>query len=293
MDAVSSSTESPDRLEHLGRSLVQHGPENDRVYLMHLDMADYPVIVSEITAMAERHGYSKIFAKIPGKAAQMFLDSGFKCEARATRLFNIQGEEDDALFLGRFLSDDRSREQNPETIANVLQVAERKAADSQLEKLSGEFSLRPLTEDDTKEMARIYGMVFPTYPFPIHDPAFLQKCMRDNVRFVGAIKDGRTVALASAEIFADLGTAEMTDFATMPEYTGHKLAQYLLADLENRLRHQGITTAFTIARAVSYGMNITFARAGYSHAGTLVNNTNISGGIESMNVWHKSLASSA
>jgi len=32
-------------------------------------------------------------------------------------------------------------------------------------------------------------------------------------------------------------------------------------------------------------MNITFAKAGYRYAGTLVNNTDISGTIESMNVW--------
>ena len=37
------------------------------------------------------------------------------------------------------------------------------------------------------------------------------------------------------------------------------------------------------------GMNITFAKHGYHYAGTLNNNTNICGRIESMNVWYKSL----
>jgi hypothetical protein len=36
-------------------------------------------------------------------------------------------------------------------------------------------------------------------------------------------------------------------------------------------------------------MNITFARAGYRYAGTLVNNTQICGQLESMNVWYKPL----
>ncbi len=35
------------------------------------------------------------------------------------------------------------------------------------------------------------------------------------------------------------------------------------------------------------GMNITFAKTGYTYAGTLINNTNISGRLESMNVWYK------
>jgi hypothetical protein len=35
-------------------------------------------------------------------------------------------------------------------------------------------------------------------------------------------------------------------------------------------------------------MNITFAKCGYIFGGTLINNTQISGSIESMNLWHKS-----
>jgi beta-lysine N6-acetyltransferase len=36
-------------------------------------------------------------------------------------------------------------------------------------------------------------------------------------------------------------------------------------------------------------MNVTFSRAGYTFTGTLINNTNIGGSIESMNVWYKRL----
>ncbi len=55
------------------------------------------------------------------------------------------------------------------------------------------------------------------------------------------------------------------------------------------MKKRGIKTSYSIARAVSYGMNITFAKHGYIYSGTLVNNTNIAGSIESMNVWHKIL----
>jgi len=56
------------------------------------------------------------------------------------------------------------------------------------------------------------------------------------------------------------------------------------------MRSAGIITAYTIARAYSFGMNITFAERDYDFDGTLTNNTNISGRLESMNVWHKRLA---
>jgi beta-lysine N6-acetyltransferase len=40
-------------------------------------------------------------------------------------------------------------------------------------------------------------------------------------------------------------------------------------------------------------MNKTFAALGYRYGGTLVNNTQICGDLESMNVWHKPLTQAA
>jgi hypothetical protein len=34
-------------------------------------------------------------------------------------------------------------------------------------------------------------------------------------------------------------------------------------------------------------MNITFAKRGYNFGGRLINNTNICGGTETMNIWYK------
>jgi len=59
--------------------------------------------------------------------------------------------------------------------------------------------------------------------------------------------------------------------------------------MEEVVKEEGFKTAYTIARSKSTGMNITFARAGYGYQGKLINNTNISSGIESMNVWSKAL----
>ncbi|NIP49233.1 MAG: GNAT family N-acetyltransferase [Phycisphaerae bacterium] len=97
------------------------------------------------------------------------------------------------------------------------------------------------------------------------------------------------VALSSAEVDFNGGNVEMTDFATLSDYRGQGLATFLLDRMEEDVRSGGIQTAYTIARAYSYGMNITFAKHGYQYAGTLVNNTQISGQLESMNVWHKHL----
>ncbi len=112
----------------------------------------------------------------------------------------------------------------------------------------------------------------------------------DSIAYYGAFDaKGKLVAASSAEMDKTSLNAEMTDFATRPDSRGHNIALHLLRLMEGDMAERGLKVLYTIARALSAGMNVTFARAGYIFTGTLVNNTNIAGSIESMNVWYKSL----
>jgi hypothetical protein len=55
------------------------------------------------------------------------------------------------------------------------------------------------------------------------------------------------------------------------------------------MKEEGILLSYTIARAIFRPINAVFAGAGYQYAGTLLNNTNICGSLESMNVWYRKL----
>lgn len=138
-------------------------------------------------------------------------------------------------------------------------------------------------------MAEIYSIVFPTYPFAIYDPCYLIETMETNVQYFGVEVFGNLIALSSAEMDGEAQNVEMTDFATLPDWRGYGLAIHLLRTMENAVYHQETKMAYTIARATSSGMNLTFAGSGYRYGGRLINNTNISGQIESMNVWYKDL----
>ena len=81
----------------------------------------------------------------------------------------------------------------------------------------------------------------------------------------------------------------MTDFATFADYRGNDFALILLSFMEEKMQKEGMKTSYTIARAKSYGMNLTFAKRNYNFAGLLINNTNISGSIENMNVLYKKI----
>lgn len=268
-----------------GKTCIQHGPLNDRVYLMKLDTADLPDIVDEMESLGRENGYSKLFAKVPAFAAKVFLDRGFAPEANAPGLY--RGERS-GVFLGKYLNPSRAKQCDAATIRNVLKIADAKTAIDPDE--IDTASVVALGAEHAEELAALYDTVFDSYPFPVDDPAYLRDAMRSHVLFFGIFRRGRLVAASSAELDTDWGCAEMTDFATLPEYRKRGAALRLLTAMENAVREKGFVSAYTIARAVSPAMNSVFARAGYAFGGTLPNNTNISGGLESMNVWCKSLA---
>lgn len=278
---------SEDKIEKLGNSLIQHGVFNNRIYLMKLDTADLPGIVIELDELAARNGYTKIFAKIPDSAQDILIAHGYQTEAHIPRFYY---GKDDVLFCGKYFSRSRSIETNQGRIDDVLKVCNQKAEDDfENRELDENYRIEECSSSDTDEMSEIYREVFPTYPFPIQKASYLEESMDDNVRFFKVIYSDKIVALASAEMDTESRNVEMTDFATLPEHAGKSFAHFLLERMEAAMLKAGMITSYTIARAVSYSMNITFARMGYNHAGTLTNNTNISGEIESMNVWYKHL----
>lgn len=277
--------ETPDRVTELGNSVVQHGPLSNRVYLMSLDESDCPEIVGRIDELALRRGYTKVFAKVPAGSKRCFLDNGYDEEAAVPGFF--RGEED-GVFLGKYLTDSRAVAPDESGLADVVRVAREKAADpAPAPELPARVRLGIAGSDDAEALAALYAEVFESYPFPIHDPAYIRKTMEEGVTYATAWMDGELLGTASAEPDFDAGNAEMTDFAVSRRHRGLALARHLLGLLEENMVDKGVVTFYTIARAMSYGMNVTFAREGYRFAGTLVNNTNIAGGIESMNVWFK------
>ena len=95
----------PDTIEKLGRSVIQHGKDSDRVYLMKLHEDDAPSVVGRIEELAERHDYGKIFCKVPAPFAAPFLEAGFVEEAKVPCFF---GGAVDAAFLSRFRKPQRA-----------------------------------------------------------------------------------------------------------------------------------------------------------------------------------------
>lgn len=275
-----------DKVEKLEHSLIQHGPNNDRVYLMKLAEKDSPEIIDKLHDLSVVKQYTKIFAKVPEKMVDDFLDNDFKREATIPQFY--KGKES-AHFVSRFMGAARSflSFNKKQKIKKNIEVAMQKRDENNLQKPDADF--RPLEHEDAEQLVSLYEKTFKVYPFPIFDEQYIKDTMDENIDYFGAFVDNKLVAASSAEKDLENKNAEMTDFATLPRHRGKNLSYFLLKEMEKEMVAQDFKTLFTIARSASIGMNATFARQDYEYAGTLVNNTYIGEDIESMNVWYKHL----
>lgn len=275
-------------------SRIQHGKLNDRVYLLKLAQEDCPGIISQLDMLAQKNGYTKLIAKVPSPLRQCFVNGGYVKEAYIPQFFNesLNGNEivgTDALLMARYMDVKRADNLEKEPIDAVLEVSRKKEPLKKTSQLDSSYTFRIAEKKDVSHMAKLYAKVFQTYPFPVDDPDYLAQTMDESSLYFSIWKGEKLVSLSSAEMDKKAKNAEMTDFGTLPGHRNRGFAVFLLGKMEKEIQKRGIKTAYTIARALSFGMNIAFAKAGYTYSGTLINNTNISGRIESMNIWFKTL----
>jgi len=274
-----------DKIDKIGKSIVQHGPNNDRVYLMKLHPDDADHIVEKLSDLAILKRYSKIFAKIPEWALDNFINNNFKIEASIPEFYNNKTR---VYFVSLFFSAKRSflSKKKKKEIEGIIEMSSNYFNSTEMQ-LPKDYTIQMLNSNHAKSVSKLYKSVFINYPFPIFKEKYILKTMESNVLYFGVFQKDKLAAAASSEMDSESQTVEMTDFATLPKFQGQNLSFFLLKAMEEEMTKRGIKTFYTIARAHSHGMNITFGRSEYLFGGTLVNNTQIGKSIESMNIWYK------
>jgi putative beta-lysine N-acetyltransferase len=274
-----------DKIDKIGKSIIQHGPNNDRVYLMKLHPDDASTIVDSLSDLAIMKRYSKIFAKIPEWALDKFISNNYKIEGSIPDFY--QGKIK-VYFVSLFFSAKRSflSKKKKAEIESIVDLSSNYFNAAEFNLPPG-YSLNILNNSHAKTLAQLYKTVFEVYPFPIFKEKYILKTMQSNVIYFGVFKNDNLIAASSAEMDPEGENVEMTDFATHPNHLGQNLSYFLLSEMEKEMKDRGMKTLYTIARSHSHGMNKTFGRSEYIFGGTLINNTQIGASIESMNIWYK------
>ncbi|MBW2514549.1 MAG: putative beta-lysine N-acetyltransferase, partial [Deltaproteobacteria bacterium] len=215
-----------DEIEKIGRSMVQHGPYNKRVYLMKLHSRDVLRILPTIDRLAHDNHYEKILAKVPWGSKSAYEKQGYVQEAVIPKYFKNQ---EHAVFMCKYLSSRRRRIAHPRKIRDILSLAKQKKQHPYKKNDTQCLHTRACRPEDGVEMSRVFKTVFKTYPFPIFDADYLSTVMeKKQVRYFCIENHRQISAIAASEIDIDHKGVEMTDFATLPEFRGQGFAGCLL-----------------------------------------------------------------
>ncbi len=279
-----------DTIIKISGSTIQHGRLNNRVYLMDYCFDDIPeVLIDEMELLVEKNGYTKIFCKIPDFVFPLFRRAGYLTEAFIPRYYNNRSG---CFFVSKFYQSREKIIKEEESFFGTVSDLVRAAKYTPVVPAQTEVVVRPMLESECEKIAGHLGSVFRLYPFPVSDPGYILETMRSGTVYFGAYIEEALAGVSSAERYIKSGSVEMTDFAVLPEFRGMKIGTKLLLFMEDWIKHNtDISVSYTIARLREPGMNVVFLKGGYIYTGTLINNTYIFNGIESMNVYYKSLKS--
>ncbi|MFP4697737.1 MAG: putative beta-lysine N-acetyltransferase [Eubacteriales bacterium] len=242
-------------------------------------------LIDKILDLAKEKDVGKIFYIGSKDEVNKFKDLGFIMEAKANNFLN--GES--GYFLSKFLLPERKMCLHIPEEEEVLIEAREYINNNYKVHTYNNYFIRDGHKEDVKQLATLYDSVFETYPSPMNDPDYILYAMNNNVVFKVALQNDKIVSAASADIDPTNFNAEMTDCATYISHRGHGLMSRLIYELEKDLKNKNFKSLYSMARSISIGMNIVFAKHNYQYGGKLINHAHICGQFENMNIWVKEL----
>ncbi|MFK9093314.1 putative beta-lysine N-acetyltransferase [Bacillus salipaludis] len=245
------------------------------------------LLLEKAEELALEHQAEKLIMKGRSEDFHLFFEKGLQPEAVVDRYFLGS----DAHFFSKFYTPDRKR--NDHWITEDGMIHSIYQLNTTVEKTypPKEYELKKADESCAVELSALYKQVFQIYPTPLHDPEYVKKTMQEGTIYYVFFHQGKIVSVATAEINTFYKNAELTDCATLTEHRKYGLMKIILQELEGELKRNGIFCAYSIARALSFGMNAVLFQLGYSYRGRFVNNCYIYDKLENMNMWVKNLAS--
>lgn len=242
-------------------------------------------LTDEILRHAKRENLGKVIINCREEDLDVLKKAGFVVEGVINGFFRGK----DAQCVSFFIDKERAQAKRVEEKDKILKMCMDKIPISQPEELKEGYQLIDCGEKEIPQMIEIFKDIFKTYPSPVFDANYLKKMIKEKMLFKAILKNGKIISIASADMDEENLNAEITDCATYPEYRGQGLLTNLIYSLENDIRKKGYYTLYSLSRAINPGINILLRKQGYHYKGRLINNSNICGGFEDMNIWVKNI----
>lgn len=243
-------------------------------------------IIQQTEKQAIAINAEKLIFKVRIENINEFFAQGFNCEAKIDGYFLGA----DAYFFTKYYQNKRRVSvnwiQDDEMVKKIVSLPKSTVNTSAPEGMV----LRKVTIQDIVPLAALYREVFPIYPTPLHDPAYIVKTLEEGTIYYIFEQNTKIISAASAEVNTFYRNAELTDCATLNSHRKHGLMKFLLQKLEEELKESGIYCAYSLARSQSFGMNAAFHQLGFTYRGRMMNNCIIFENLEDMNVWIKDLS---
>ncbi len=257
---------------------------NQRLRVLNYEAKDVAELVMALRKLADANGFDKIIVMASHDDWQAFLRFGYVLEA----VLEYYHGGEDAFVVSKFRSQERL--DSPNLMDETLLIEQITAREISARKSVPEgYTIRLARREDIFSLLDLYQEIFDSYPSPLKHASYLEHIFQKESLFAVCVHDGAVVAAASAELMPGQRSAELTDCATRKEARGKGLMSHLLLRLEEELCRRAYVCAYTMARGRSYGMNSVFFQLGYEYTGRLINNCDIYGAYEDMNIWVKDL----
>ena len=257
---------------------------NKRVKIIELNNISVQNLKRIIHFSSKEH-LGKIICNCDSEPLIIFEEAGFELEGKINGYFKGK----DAFCMSYFISSDRKKCSNFSKkellVKQCLDVRNKFIPRGN----NSTYCIRNATQNDIKEMVKLFSTVFSTYPSPVYDEKFLKETMNERVLYKVAVYDGKIIGIASADMDKENLNAEITDCATYPDYRGKGILSNIIYSLELNLQDKGFLTLYSLSRAINPGVNVVLSKHNYKYTGRLVNNCNICGTFEDMNIWVKNI----
>lgn len=241
--------------------------------------------VSEALQAVTAISAEKLIFKARKEHASYLIQQGFVYEAKIDHYYLGS----DCYLLVKYFTNERRNSEHWIKEDQILEDIFTRVKKGALQSPPRSLTLRKAEEADASLLAGLYRAVFKVYPTPMNDPDYIKKSMQENTIFYIYVNEGQIVSAASAELNRFYHNAEITDCATLPEFRQFGLIKNLISKLEDELSNLQIYCVYSIARALSFGMNAALHQQHYEYRGRLTNNCYIFDKLEDMNMWVKQI----